>query len=154
MSRVINLNLDVHGRRGYVGWADGAEMEHLREAFAFETDAAKQQPTATELQRLLNEVFSIPLGGYKVVTGHPANVRAVAADQILVFWNMERAWGPSGYSSVAYRWVQEGRRAAIPRPARLKGACGETPAKQFRRCVSGRRPSGSKISPRSRAVQP
>jgi peptide/nickel transport system substrate-binding protein len=52
MSPVINLNLDGRGRRGYVGWTDGAEMEHLREAFAFGTDPAKQQPIATELQRL------------------------------------------------------------------------------------------------------
>jgi peptide/nickel transport system substrate-binding protein len=52
MSPVINLNLDGRGRRGYFGWADGAEMEHLREAFTSETDPAKQQPIATELQRL------------------------------------------------------------------------------------------------------
>ena len=92
MSPITNLNLDGRGERGYVGWADSPEMERLREAFAFETDPVKQQDIATELQRLSNdEAFSIPLGGYKVITGHRSNVRGVVADQILVFWNMELA---------------------------------------------------------------
>jgi len=92
MNPVINLNLDGRGARGYVGWAENAELEALREAFAFETDAAKQQQIATQIQRISNvEAFSIPLGGYKVVTGHRRNVRGVVADQLLVFWNMELA---------------------------------------------------------------
>ncbi|HEY8612521.1 MAG TPA: ABC transporter substrate-binding protein, partial [Roseomonas sp.] len=92
MNPIINLNLDGRGARGYVGWAESPEMEKLRNDFAFETDKAKQQVLATELQRLSNEeAFSIPLGGYKVVTGHRSNVKGVVADQILVFWNMELA---------------------------------------------------------------
>ncbi|SHI87833.1 peptide/nickel transport system substrate-binding protein [Roseomonas rosea] len=92
MNPIINLNLDGRGGRGYVGWAESAEMERLREAFAFETDPAKQKEIAADLQRLSNEeAFSIPLGGYKVVTGHRSGVRGVVVDQILVFWNMELA---------------------------------------------------------------
>lgn len=92
MNPITNLNLDGRGSRGYVGWADVPEFERLRDAFAFETDAAKQQEIATQLQRLSNEeAVSIPLGGYKAVTGHRSNVRGVVADQILVFWNMELA---------------------------------------------------------------
>lgn len=92
MNPVINLNLDGRGARGYVGWADKPEFEQLREAFAFETDPAKQKEIAARLQRLSNEeAFSIPLGGYRVVTGHRSNVRGVVADQLLVFWNMEIA---------------------------------------------------------------
>jgi len=92
MNPIINLNLDGRGARGYVGWAESPEMEKLRNDFAFETDPAKQQAIATELQRLSNEeAFSIPLGGYKVVTGYRSNVKGVVADQILVFWNMELA---------------------------------------------------------------
>jgi peptide/nickel transport system substrate-binding protein len=92
MNPVINLNLDGRGARGYVGWADKPEFEQLREAFAFETDPAKQKEIAAQLQRLSNEeAFSIPLGGYRVVTGHRSNVRGVVADQLLVFWNLEIA---------------------------------------------------------------
>lgn len=90
MSPVTNLNLDGRGRRAYVGWADFPEFDRLREAFAFETDPARQRAIAADLQRLSNEeAFSIPLGGYRVFTGHRSNVRGVVADQILVFWNME-----------------------------------------------------------------
>ncbi|WP_426959536.1 ABC transporter substrate-binding protein [Muricoccus radiodurans] len=92
MNPVINLNLDGRGARGYIGWAESPEMERLRNDFAFETDPARQMAIAAELQRLSNEeAFSIPLGGYKSVTGHRSNVRGVVADQILVFWNMELA---------------------------------------------------------------
>jgi len=92
MSPVTNLNLDGRGRRGYVGWSDFPEFDRLREAFSFEIDPARQQAIAAELQRLSNEeAFSIPLGGYRAVTGHRSNLRGVVADQILVFWNMEPA---------------------------------------------------------------
>jgi peptide/nickel transport system substrate-binding protein len=89
MNPIINLNLDGRGQRGYVGWAENAELERLRDAFAFETDPAKQKVIAADLQQLSNEqAFSIPLGGYKVVTGHRSNVQGVIVDQILVFWGM------------------------------------------------------------------
>jgi peptide/nickel transport system substrate-binding protein len=92
MSPITNLNLDGRGKRGYIGWAESLEMERLRDAFSFETNLAKQQDIATELQRLSNEeAFSIPLGGYRVITGHRANLRGVVADQMLVFWNVEVA---------------------------------------------------------------
>ncbi|WP_458097899.1 ABC transporter substrate-binding protein [Roseomonas sp. WA12] len=92
MNPVINLNLDGRGSRGYIGWAESEELERLRDAFAFETDAAKQMGIAAELQRVSNEeAFSIPLGGYKPVTGYRSNIRGVIADQMLVFWNLELA---------------------------------------------------------------
>lgn len=92
MNPLVNLNLDGRGPRGYVGWAESPEMDRLRDAFSFETDAAKQQEIAAQLQRLSNEeAFTIPLGGYKVVTGHRRNLTGVVADQMLVFWNMELA---------------------------------------------------------------
>jgi peptide/nickel transport system substrate-binding protein len=90
MNPIINLNLDGRGSRGYVGWAENGELERLREAFSFETDPAKQKAIAADLQRLSNEqAFSIPLGGYKVVTGYRSDIRGVIVDQILVFWGME-----------------------------------------------------------------
>lgn len=92
MNPLVNLNLDGRGNRGYVGWSDFPEFDRLREAFSFETDHAKQMEIAAQLQRLSNdEAFSIPLGGYKAITGHRRNVRGVVADQILVCWNMELA---------------------------------------------------------------
>jgi peptide/nickel transport system substrate-binding protein len=92
MNPLVNLILDGRGNRGYVGWADFPEFDRLREAFSFETDHAKQMEISAQLQRISNdEAFSIPLGGYKAITGHRRNVRGVVADQILVCWNMELA---------------------------------------------------------------
>lgn len=92
MSPIINLNVDGRGRKGYVGWAESTEMERLRDAFAMETDKAKQMALVEDMQRLAyDEVFAIPLGSYKVITGHSARLKNVVADQILVFWNMEMA---------------------------------------------------------------
>ncbi|WP_249120569.1 ABC transporter substrate-binding protein [Plastoroseomonas hellenica] len=90
MNPIVNLNLDGRGARGYVGWVEDARLEELRNAFSFETDPARQQAIATELQRLSNEeAYTVPLGGSKVVTGHRDNVRGVVVDLVLVFWNME-----------------------------------------------------------------
>ncbi|WP_419897584.1 ABC transporter substrate-binding protein [Roseomonas sp. USHLN139] len=92
MSPIINLNVDGRGRRGYIGWAESAEMERLRDAFALEPDRAKQMQLVEQMQRIaFDEVFAIPLGSYKVITGHAAGLRDVVADQVLVFWNMKMA---------------------------------------------------------------
>ena len=91
MSPIINLNVDGRGRRGYVGWAESAEMERLRDAFALEPDRARQMQLVQQMQSLAYEqVFSIPLGSYKVITGLNG-VKDVVADQILVFWTMQPA---------------------------------------------------------------
>ena len=90
MNPVVNRNLDASGPGGYAGWAKDPEMERLLDAFTFETDARRQQDLATELQLLSTEdAFSIPLGGFKVVTGYRNELKDVVADQVLVFWNME-----------------------------------------------------------------
>ncbi|KAA0113269.1 ABC transporter substrate-binding protein [Methylobacterium sp. P1-11] len=92
MSPAVNLNLDGRGRAGYVGWAESEEIQRLRTAFLAESDLVKQKEIAAAIQKIAYDlVFSIPLGGYKQMTGHGPTVREVIADQILVFWNLEKS---------------------------------------------------------------
>jgi peptide/nickel transport system substrate-binding protein len=92
MSPIINLNVDGRGRRGYVGWAESAEMERLRDAFAMEPDQAKQMQLIEQMQRIAyDDVFAVPLGSYKVVSAHSAALKDVVAHQLIVFWNMKMA---------------------------------------------------------------
>ncbi|MCR0985612.1 ABC transporter substrate-binding protein [Roseomonas populi] len=91
-SPLINPNLDGRGRAGYIGWSESAEIERMKNDFAAATDTARQREIAADIQKLAYErVFAIPLGSYKVVSGHNAGVRNVIAKQLLVFWNMELA---------------------------------------------------------------
>ncbi|MFC3125456.1 ABC transporter substrate-binding protein [Pseudoroseomonas globiformis] len=91
-SPVVNLNADGRGRRGYVGWAESAEMERLRDAFATETDKARQMQLVEQMQRLAyEEVFAIPLGSYTVMMAHTEALKDVVSDLILVFWGMRTA---------------------------------------------------------------
>lgn len=90
MSPIINLNVDGRGRRGYVGWAESAEMEKLRDAFALEPDQGKQMQLVEQMQRLAyDDVFAVPLGSYKVVSAHRDSIKDVVAHQLIVFWNMK-----------------------------------------------------------------
>jgi peptide/nickel transport system substrate-binding protein len=91
MSPAVNLNLDGRGKTGYVGWTESAEIEKLRAEFLAESDFAKQKDLAARIQKIAYDlVFSIPLGGYKVITGHRATLKDVVAHQVLVFWNMRK----------------------------------------------------------------
>ena len=92
MSPIINLNVDGRGKRGYVGWAENAEMERLRDAFALETDQGKQMQLVEQMQRLAYEdVFIIPLGSYTVMMAHNTALQNVISDHLLVFWGMRAA---------------------------------------------------------------
>jgi len=91
-SPLINANLDGRGRAGYIGWSESAEIERLKGDFAAATEPAKQREIAAAIQQLAyDQVFAIPLGSYKVVSGHNARLKDVIAKQLLVFWNMDLA---------------------------------------------------------------
>ncbi|WP_240654996.1 ABC transporter substrate-binding protein [Rhodovarius crocodyli] len=90
LSPIMNLNVDGRGRRGYVGWAENAEIETLRDAFANETDRAKQMQIVERIQRIAyDDVFIIPLGSYQIMMAHSTRLTDVVADHILVFWGMK-----------------------------------------------------------------
>ena len=66
-------------------------MEQLRDAFARESDPAKQKEIATEIQkRAYDLVFIVPTGMYKQPHAFRTNVVGILAGPVPVFWNIEK----------------------------------------------------------------
>jgi peptide/nickel transport system substrate-binding protein len=87
-----NLGMNAKGKTGgWFGWADDAEIEKMRDAFARETDPAKQKQIAADIQkRAYDVVMYVPTGQYAQPYAFRKNVTGVMAGPVPVFWNMEK----------------------------------------------------------------
>ena len=65
--------------------------EKLREAFAFETDAAKQKDLAAQVQaRAMDVVSYVPIGQYTYPIAYRDSIEGVIKGPIPFFWNVKR----------------------------------------------------------------
>ncbi len=72
------------------GWACDEMLEKLRDAFARETEPAKQKALAEAIQTRSAEVTSyIPLGQYMQIGAHRKNVKGWLEAPVPVWWNVE-----------------------------------------------------------------
>ena len=87
-------NIGVSGgceEKAWFGWPCDPEIEKLREAFAFETDSAKQKALAEQVQgRAMEIVTYVPIGQYQEPQAWRDNVTGVIKSPVLVFWNMKK----------------------------------------------------------------
>ena len=93
LNPVMNLGVSGRGPKdgGWFGWTEDKEMEKLRDAFARETDPAKQKQIATEVQkRVYDQVFFIPLGQFYGPTAYRNNVSGVLHGPAIFMWNIEK----------------------------------------------------------------
>lgn len=83
--------LNASCERAAFGWPCDAEIERLRDAYARETDAAKQRAIAEAVQRRVAEYPThIQLGQYLQPTAHRTNVVGLLAAGNLALWNVEK----------------------------------------------------------------
>lgn len=76
---------------GFFGWTEDAEIEKLRDAYARETDPAKQKDLAIAVQKRANElVMYIPLGEYFQPSAVRKNVVGMLPSPAYVLWNVEK----------------------------------------------------------------
>jgi peptide/nickel transport system substrate-binding protein len=87
-----NLGMNAKGKNGgWFGWAEDAEIEKMRDAFARETDPAKQKQIAADIQKRAYEVVMyVPTGQYAQPYAFRKNVSGVMPGPVPVFWNMEK----------------------------------------------------------------
>lgn len=79
------------GKGGWFGWSEDAEIEKLRDAYARETDPAKQKALAEAVQKRAYEmVMFVPLGQYQQPTAHRKNVSGMLATPAYALWNIEK----------------------------------------------------------------
>jgi peptide/nickel transport system substrate-binding protein len=73
------------------GWPCDAELERLRDAFARETDAAKQKSLAEAVsQRVADYPTHVVLGQYLQPAVFRKNIEGVLVATNVVFWNIEK----------------------------------------------------------------
>ena len=73
------------------GWPCDVELEKLRDAFARETDPAKQKQIAEAVQlRVLEYPTHVPLGQFTTPTAIRTNVDGLLQTPSLALWNVEK----------------------------------------------------------------
>jgi peptide/nickel transport system substrate-binding protein len=83
--------LNASCERAAFGWPCDAEIERLRDAFARETDAAKQKAIAEAVQRRVAEYPThIQLGQYLQPSAHRTTIVGLLAAGNLALWNLEK----------------------------------------------------------------
>ncbi|HKU96348.1 MAG TPA: ABC transporter substrate-binding protein [Vineibacter sp.] len=79
------------GDKGWFGWPTDPEMEKLRDAFAKETDPAKQKALAEKVQlRALETAQYGWIGQWYGPGAHRSNIKGWLKAPVPVFWNIEK----------------------------------------------------------------
>jgi peptide/nickel transport system substrate-binding protein len=74
------------------GWPCDPEIEKLRDAYAKETDPAKQKAIAEQVSLRLSSGYPtfVPLGQFTVPTAYRGNVSGLLSVPELALWNVEK----------------------------------------------------------------
>ena len=92
MSPIANQGTSGGKEKAWFGWPDDPEIEALRQAFARETNPAKQKQLASQVQqRAMDTVTYIPLGQYLENRAMRDNVSGFIPSPVPFFWNMEKS---------------------------------------------------------------
>jgi peptide/nickel transport system substrate-binding protein len=91
MNPVSAAFLNASCDKATFGWACDAELEKLRDAFAKETDPARQKAIAEQVQlRVLEYPTHAILGQFTTPTAIRANVNGLLRTPSLALWNVEK----------------------------------------------------------------
>lgn len=92
MNPITNAGVRGLGKQGgFFGWTEDPEMEKLRDAYARETDAAKQKELAVAIQKRAYEmVMYVPLGEYFQQSAYRKEVSGLLQTPAFVLWNVEK----------------------------------------------------------------
>ncbi len=92
MNPITNAGVKGLGKQGgWFGWTEDPEIEKLRDAYARETDPAKQKEIAAAVQKRAYEmVHYIPLGEYFQPTAYRKEVVGLLPSPAFILWNVEK----------------------------------------------------------------
>ena len=92
LNPIANAGVRGLGKQGgFFGWTEDAEIEKLRDAYARETDPAKQKELAAAVQKRAYEMVTyIPLGEYFQPSAVRKNVTGMLPSPAYVLWNVEK----------------------------------------------------------------
>lgn len=92
LNPIANVGVNGKGRTGgWFGWAEDKEIEAMRDAYARETDPAKQKQIAADVQKRAFEVgMYYPTGQYTAPLAVRASLKGILQGPAPVFWNIEK----------------------------------------------------------------
>ena len=90
---VANIGVSGGGtEKAWFGWPTDPEIEALRQAFARETNPAKQKQLASQVQqRAMDMVTYIPIGQYLQFNALRSNVTGFLPSPVTFFWNLSKS---------------------------------------------------------------
>ena len=90
---VANIGVSGGGAdKAWFGWPTDPEIEALRQAFARETNPAKQKQIASQVQeRAMDSVTYIPIGQYLQYRAIRDNVSGFLSAPVPYFWNLSKS---------------------------------------------------------------
>lgn len=91
LNPIANIGVNGRGRNGgWFGWPDVPEVEKLRDAYARETDPAKQKQIAADVQKIAYDLgMYYPTGSYKMPVAS-RGLTGILSAAAPVFWNIEK----------------------------------------------------------------
>ena len=89
---VANIGVSGGGKeKAWFGWPTDPEIEALRQAFARETNPAKQKQLASQVQqKAMDTVTYIPIGQYLQFHAVRENVTGFLPSPVTFFWNLNK----------------------------------------------------------------
>lgn len=92
LNPVGNVGVNARGRKGgFFGWAEDAAVEEMRDAYARETDPAKQAAIAKAVQERAYAVgMYYPTGQFILPLAARSNVTGILEAPVPVFWNIAK----------------------------------------------------------------
>ncbi len=90
---VANIGVSGGGvEKAWFGWPTDPEIEALRQAFARETNPAKQKQLASQIQqKAMDTVTYIPIGQYLQFNAIRGNVTGFLPSPVTFFWNLAKS---------------------------------------------------------------
>ena len=90
---IANIGVSGGGvEKAWFGWPTDTEIEGLRQAFARETNPAKQKQLASQIQqKAMDTVTYIPIGQYLQFNAIRGNVTGFLPSPVTFFWNLAKS---------------------------------------------------------------
>jgi len=92
MNPIVNAGTNAKGAQGgWFGWPHDEQIEDMRDAFARETDPARQKKLAADIQKRAYEVGAyLPLGEYTAAIAFRDRLSGILDGPVPYFWNVEK----------------------------------------------------------------